>query len=65
MKDMKDNPVPFGKTPQQMVYEVCREMGIPLICDFPSGHLRVNMALKLGNPVKMEVHKNSYSLVFE
>ena len=65
MTDMKDNPVPFGKTPQQMVYEICREIGIPLICDFPSGHLKANLALKLGNTMKMEVQKNSYSLVFE
>jgi muramoyltetrapeptide carboxypeptidase len=65
MTEMKDNAIPFGKTPQQMVYEVCREMVIPLICDFPAGHLKVNLALKLGNFLKLEVQKNSYSLIFE
>jgi len=48
MSDMHDNPVPFGKTPQEIIIETVEQYQIPVIFNAPIGHESINYAVKLG-----------------
>lgn len=60
--EMKDGPVPFGKTPEEIIFEHCNELNIPIFTNFPAGHINDNRALILGKTVEMKVTQNSLHL---
>lgn len=57
MTDMKDNTVPFGKTAEQIILDTVKEFNFPVCFDFPAGHIENNLALIMGQDVKLEVGK--------
>jgi muramoyltetrapeptide carboxypeptidase len=58
MTDMKDNPVPFGKTAEEIVMDAVKEYSYPVCFDFPAGHVGQNLAMILGRKVKLNVAEN-------
>jgi muramoyltetrapeptide carboxypeptidase len=48
MTDMKDNAIPFGKNAEEIIYEHAKGLNIPLLFNFPAGHIDNNLALYLG-----------------
>lgn len=64
MSGMNDNTVPFGKTPEQIIYEAVAGYHYPVCFGFPAGHLEDNRALILGRRVKLHVSGDVSSLVF-
>ncbi|MBL7812090.1 MAG: LD-carboxypeptidase [Bacteroidetes bacterium] len=48
MADMKDNAIPFGKTAEEIIREVCGSYGYPMLFGFPAGHIPKNVCLLLG-----------------
>jgi muramoyltetrapeptide carboxypeptidase len=46
--DMKDNTVPYGKTAEEIIAEHVSEFDYPVCYNFPIGHQKTNMAIKLG-----------------
>jgi muramoyltetrapeptide carboxypeptidase len=65
MTDMKDNDIPWGKNALEIVQDVTKKYNIPMIFNFPAGHIHDNRALILGNNVTMEVTENFSTVVFE
>lgn len=63
--EMKDSPVPFGKTSEKILFDLCGELNIPIFTNFPAGHIYDNRALIMGQTVEMEVTKNSLKLKWE
>lgn len=63
MSDMRDNPIPFGKSAIEIISDAVAEYNYPVCYDFPSGHLDRNLALVLGAVVRLEV-ENTVSLSF-
>ena len=63
MTEMKDNNIPFGKTPHEMILEICKDYNFPIAFNFPAGHLEDNRALVLGKEVVLEVGKNEVTLL--
>jgi muramoyltetrapeptide carboxypeptidase len=55
MSDMKDNPVPFGKTAEQIIADAVKEYDYPVCFGFPVGHEVKNLALTLGRKVKLNI----------
>lgn len=55
MSDMKDNPVPFGKTAEQIIADAVKEYDYPVCFGFPAGHEAKNLALTFGRKVKLNV----------
>ena len=53
MTDMKDNKVPFGKTVDEIVMDVCGDLNIPIISNFPCGHGKYQVTLPLSIPVRL------------
>ena len=45
---MRDNEIAFGKTFEQIIREHCEEYNFPIAFNFPAGHGKVNVAMKLG-----------------
>ena len=65
MIDMKDNDIPWGKNALEIVQDVTKQYNIPVIFNFPAGHIHDNRALILGNNVTIEVTENCSTVVFE
>ena len=65
MTKMKDNEIPWGKNAVEIVEDVTRKYNIPVIYNFPAGHIRDNRTLVLGDIIHMEVNSNSASVTFE
>lgn len=55
MTKMKDNDIPWGKNAVEIIAEITRKYNIPMIYNFPAGHIQDNRALILGSTVSIEV----------
>lgn len=55
MSDMKDNPIPFGKTAYEIILEHTGKYNYPVCYGFPVGHEPLNLALVCGREAKLEV----------
>jgi muramoyltetrapeptide carboxypeptidase len=63
MNDMKDNPIPFGKTAEEIIAEAVSEFNFPVFFGFPSGHIQNNYPLILGSEVTLNV-SDKLELIF-
>ena len=64
MSDMKDNTVLFGKTAQEIIFDVVKEYHYPVCFDFPAGHTNDNRTLIMGSEVDLLVDKDWTTLQF-
>lgn len=55
MTDMKDNPVPFGRSAEEIIRGRMGSRRIPMAFGFPAGHFPDNRPIILGMPVKLSV----------
>ncbi|WP_282787582.1 S66 peptidase family protein [Flavobacterium croceum] len=65
MTKMRDNEVPWGKNAEQIIDDITKEYNIPVIYNFPAGHLADNRALILGKQVRIEVNDYESNVIFE
>jgi muramoyltetrapeptide carboxypeptidase len=61
--NMKDNPIPFGKSTEEIIFNFCESLNIPIFTGFPAGHISDNKALILGEKVIMKVSEGKIKLV--
>ncbi|AMO21472.2 S66 peptidase family protein [Flavobacterium columnare] len=65
MTKMKDNEIPWGKDALQIVDDVTKKYNIPIVFEFPAGHIRDNRALTLGAQIVLDVNTECSKVVFE
>ena len=65
MTKMKDNDIPWGKDALQIIEDVTKKYNIPILYNFPAGHIQDNCALIMGNKVTIEVGNINGTVVFE
>lgn len=65
MTKMKDNDIPWGKDALQIVEDVTKKYNIPIVYEFPAGHIRDNRALVLGTQVELEVNNECSKIIFD
>lgn len=65
MSKMKDNDIPWGKNSLEIIDDVTKNYNIPILYNFPAGHIHDNRALIMGNSVNLEVTAQGSTLVFE
>ena len=65
LTEMKDNHVPFGFTPYEIVWNAMKEYNIPMCFDFPAGHVDPNLSLIMGRKVHLEVNEAGATIRFE
>jgi muramoyltetrapeptide carboxypeptidase len=56
MLEMGDSKTPFGKTTDEIVLDVCGDLEIPIVSNFPCGHGDYQVTLPISHEV--EVHAN-------
>jgi muramoyltetrapeptide carboxypeptidase len=64
MTKMKDNDIPWGKNAVQIIEDITKNYNVPIIYNFPAGHIQDNRALILGSTVTIEVTPTKSSLSF-
>lgn len=64
MTQMKDNEIPWGKNALEIIEESIHGLDIPVLYNFPAGHIQDNRALMLGAEVKLEVGPLQSRLTF-
>jgi len=64
MSDMNDNTVPFGRTAEEIIFDVVSEYNFPVCFNFPAGHVNNNNALMLGHEVSLDIHESGVRLTF-
>jgi muramoyltetrapeptide carboxypeptidase len=64
MTDMHDNPIPFGKSPLEIILDAVSEYEFPVCFDFPAGHNGNNYPLILGRRALLNVTSNGTTLDF-
>lgn len=64
MSDMKDNAIPFGKLPDEIILDAVKKYNYPVCFDFPAGHIDENMALYLGKQAQLNVTEQGTTLTF-
>ncbi len=65
MTKMNDNEIPWGKNALEIIDDVTKKYNIPIIYNFPAGHLADNHALILGKQVSIDVNDLESKVVFE
>ncbi len=65
MSQMNDNDIPFGKTPEEMIMDICEEYDFPIAFNFPAGHVKDNRALIMGREVELDVDRINVKLKFK
>lgn len=65
MTKMKDNEVPWGKNAVEIVDDVTKKYNIPVIFNFPAGHIQDNRALIMGSTITIEVNESGSTVVFQ
>lgn len=65
MTKMKDNEIPWGKNALEIIQDVTKNYNIPIIYNFPAGHMADNRALIFGKQVTMEVNDLESKVIFE
>ena len=59
MTDMKDNAIPFGKFPEEIILDAVKDYNYPVCFDFPAGHIDRNLAIYFGREVELSVTDNA------
>ena len=65
MTKMHDNEIPWGKNVLEIIDDVTKKYNIPIIYNFPAGHMADNHALVLGKQVSIEVNDLESKVIFE
>lgn len=64
MSDMRDNTVPFGKTAEEIIFDIVKDYNFPVCFNFPAGHIDRNLALSFGKTVYLHVSTKEVRLSF-
>jgi len=64
MTNMKDTDVPFGMSLEEIILEHVGHLDIPIVFNFPSGHIDDNLALRFGEEVLLNVGATQVELTF-
>ncbi|MFH1853129.1 MAG: LD-carboxypeptidase, partial [Candidatus Neomarinimicrobiota bacterium] len=54
MCEMSDTQIPFGKTVDEIVLDVCGDLNIPIVSNFACGHGRYQATLPISVPVRLQ-----------
>lgn len=65
MTEMNDNDIPWGRNALEIVKDIFKDYGFPVIYNFPAGHVKDNRALVLGGTVVVEVDEKGSAVKFE
>jgi muramoyltetrapeptide carboxypeptidase len=62
--EIKREDIPFGQTPEQIIWELVKEYDYPVCFDFPSGHIDDNRALIIGRKASLKIEDHQTTLLY-
>ncbi len=65
MTKMNDNEIPWGKNALEIIEDITKDLKIPIMYNFPAGHIQDNRALIFGQQVSMEVTAEETIIKFQ
>jgi muramoyltetrapeptide carboxypeptidase len=65
MSDMKDNPIPFGKTAEDIIHDATKEYDYPVCFQFPAGHIDKNLPVYFGKTATLTIQAESVTLTYK
>jgi len=65
MTRMNDNEIPFGKSAEEIIFGLVKELNIPVCFGFPAGHISDNHALIIGRNVSLQIDNKGTRLNFD
>ena len=57
--EIAEEQIPFGQTPEEIIFDLVKEYNYPVCFNFPSGHISDNRAMVLGKMVSLVVNNNN------
>ena len=60
--EIEEEKIPFGQTPEEVIWDAVQEYNYPVCFNFPTGHIKDNKAMVLGKNVVLKV--GEYGNVF-
>jgi muramoyltetrapeptide carboxypeptidase len=64
MTDMKDNAIPFGKFPEEIILDAVKDYDFPVCFDFPAGHIDRNLAMYFGRQIELNVTESGSEIKY-
>lgn len=62
--EISEESIPFGQTPEEIIWDLVKEYNYPVCFNFPTGHIEDNRAMVLGKNVSLNVNQNNVQLKF-
>ncbi|RYG04895.1 MAG: LD-carboxypeptidase, partial [Chitinophagaceae bacterium] len=62
--EVAEETIPFGQTPEEVIWELVKEYDYPVCFNFPCGHIEDNRAMILGKTVSLSVNEQQVDLKF-
>ncbi len=63
--EMKDQPIPFGKTPEEIIIESVKDYRFPVVFGFPAGHMQPNYPLIMGGDCILHSGEKKVQIKFQ
>lgn len=56
--EIDEEKIPFGQTPEELIWDLVKTYDYPVCFNFPTGHIDDNRAMVLGKKVSLTIDKN-------
>ncbi len=63
--ELGEEKIPFGQTPEEVIWELVKEYDYPVGFNFPTGHIEDNRAMVLGRNVELNVNKQEVQFKYK
>lgn len=60
-----EEKIPFGQTPEEIIWELVKDYDYPVCFNFPTGHIDDNRAMILGKTVFLQINQQNVKLKFK
>ncbi|WP_316816710.1 LD-carboxypeptidase [Pedobacter nyackensis] len=61
--EVSEESIPFGASPEQVIWDIVKEYDYPVCFNFPVGHIDDNRAMVLGKAITLDITKKSIMLI--
>lgn len=56
--ELGDEKIPFGQTPEEVIWDLVKEYNYPVCFNFPTGHIEDNRAMVLGAQTSLTIYEH-------
>jgi muramoyltetrapeptide carboxypeptidase len=63
--ELGEEKIPFGQTPEEVIWELVKEYDYPVCFNFPTGHIEDNRAMVLGKNIELNVSKQEVQFKYK